>query len=93
MSDLAVTISSLSMDLNRVALGLYRGSDIMAKRFYQEALNRKSEIDLSEMPLYIKQILNGLKSKGKLDKNFAEKALVYSVLLENFVVKKLKKLS
>lgn len=90
MSSLKVSLSSLSMDLNRVALGLHRDSKIMAERFFQEAVERKSEVDLNSVPLYIRKILVNLeRQRGSLDKQFAEDALMYSILLENFTLKRL----
>lgn len=88
MNNLKITLSSLSMDLNRVALGLHRDSKVMAERFFQEALARKAEVDLLSVPLYIRKILIALENKnGNLDKHFAEDALMYSVLLENYSVR------
>ncbi|MDO8570329.1 MAG: hypothetical protein Q7R97_01980 [Candidatus Daviesbacteria bacterium] len=39
-------VESLAMDLKRVALGLYRGSNIMADRFKEEALKRSQELEI-----------------------------------------------
>lgn len=90
MNNLKISLSSLSMDLNRVALGLHRDSKVMAERFFQEALARRSEIELESVPPYIRKILIILEErKGSLNKQFAEDVLVYSILLENFAVKKL----
>lgn len=89
MSNLKVSLSSLSMDLNRVALGLHRGSKAMAERFFKEALARKSEVDFTGLPPYIRDILSKLESKRNIDKSFAEDALMYSILLENFTLKRL----
>lgn len=80
-----IILSSLAMDLNRVALGLHRGSETMAKRFFQEALQRKSELDLKSVPPYIRNILSQL-DFGKINKQFAEDALMYSILFQNYVV-------
>ncbi len=87
MTDLAISLSSMARDLNRVAVGLNCGSDKMAKRFYEEALKRKDEVPTSEIPGYVKNILTDLNPDNKLDQDFAEKALVHSILLENFVIK------
>jgi len=85
-----IAISSLAMDLKRVALGYYKGSDRTASRFAQEVLKRKEEIN--DVKPYIKRILNKLpqtltqKDKMKL----AEYALMYSTLLQNYVLTSLK---
>lgn len=90
MNDTYHSLASLAMDLNRVAIGLHRDAKVMAKRFFQEALARKSEIDLDSVPTYIGNILIDLeKRKGNIDKQFADDALMYSILLENFTVKRL----
>lgn len=72
-------LESLASDLKRVALGLHRGSNIMANRFLDEALKRKNEVKIKLVPPYIKQILY------RLDKNInAENALMYSTLIQNY---------
>ena len=86
---LKISLSSLASDLYRVALGLNRGSKKMAERFFQEALVRKSEISTNEIPAYISNIMTKIDKNKSLDKEFAEKALVYSILIENFVTKRL----
>lgn len=89
MSKIKNSLASLAMDLNRTALGLHRGSNLMAKRFYNEALLRKSEVDLKLVPFYIKKILIRINENNNLDNRSAEDILVDSILLENFVLKKL----
>lgn len=89
MSELKNSLASLALDLNRVALGINRGSKIMAERFYQEALDRKSEINIYDVPEYIAKVIKKVGNKSNLDKIFAEKALVYSILIENFVTHKI----
>ena len=76
------------MDLKRVALGLHRGSRAMAERFLKEALTRKAEIDTKDVPPYINNLLSQLEVK-KLDDKFAEDALMYSTLFQNFATKTL----
>ncbi len=83
------SLASLALDLNRVALGLNRGSEAMAERFFQEALVRKSEINTNKVPVYITKILAKIDQNINLNQAFAEEALVYSILLENFVTKRL----
>lgn len=87
MSDTKNSLASLALDLNRVALGINRGSRLMAERFYQEALARKSEIDTSEVPTYITRVIKKINNKKSLDEKFSEEALVYSILIENFVTR------
>ncbi|VVA44158.1 conserved hypothetical protein [Candidatus Roizmanbacteria bacterium] len=72
-------LESLASDLKRVALGLHRGSNMMAQRFLDEALKRKSEVEIKIVAPYIKQIL------ARLDKNIdAENALMFSTLIQNY---------
>ncbi len=87
MNDTKASLASLALDLNRVAIGLHRGSNFMAQRFFQEALSRKSEINTKGIPNYIKNILSKLNKKQTLNEQFAEETLVYSILIENFIVK------
>jgi len=81
-----VILESLSMDLLRVAKGLYRGSDKMAERFLEEALMRKKEIEQNELKPYFKKILiemeKSLKSSDKEKKT--EDALMYSTIVRNY---------
>lgn len=81
-----IILESLSMDLLRVAKGLYRGSDRMAERFLEEALLRKNEVKQNEVKPYLKKILvameKSLKSSDKEKK--AEDALMYSTLIRNY---------
>ena len=81
-----IILESLSMDLLRVAKGLYRGSDRMAERFLEEALLRKSEVNQSELKPYLKRILmlmeESLKNGDRERK--AEDALMYSSLIRNY---------
>ncbi|OGK57061.1 hypothetical protein A3J15_01950 [Candidatus Roizmanbacteria bacterium RIFCSPLOWO2_02_FULL_38_10] len=72
-------LESLASDLKRVALGLHRGSNNMAIRFLNEALRRKNELYVEEIPPYIQKLLN------KLNKNInADDALMYSTLIQNY---------
>lgn len=85
MSKDQIALSSLSMDLKRVALGYYRGSDNMAKRFLEEALKRKSEINPANVRPHIVKLLNKLDKLGeeKEKQKVAEDALMYSTLFQN----------
>jgi hypothetical protein len=83
-----LTISSLAMDLKRVAIGYHRGSFKMANRFSEEALKRKNELELSQVKPYLRKFIKTvpkiLKQKDK--EKIAEDALMYSVILKNYVV-------
>lgn len=89
MNNLRNSLGSLALDLNRVAIGINRGSEGMAKRFYHEALSRRSEIDIKEVPAYIKKVMAKIDENKGLNREFAEEVLVYSILIENFVTKRL----
>ena len=85
MSNNQIALSSLALDLKRVALGYHRGSIKMASRFLQEALLRKNEVDIGEVKPYIKRLLDKLDSlvEEKDTEQVAEKALMYSTLFQN----------
>lgn len=85
-NDQKVIIGSLSMDLKRVALGYYRGSENMARRFVQEALKRNDEIKISEVKPYLKKFIKALPEMlNQEDKQkLAEDALTYSVIFQNY---------
>lgn len=80
-----IALASLAMDLKRVAIGYHRGSDIMAERFFEEALKRRKEINQESVRPYVKRILNNLEAikNQKQHKEIAEDALMYSTLLQN----------
>lgn len=85
-----IALSSLALDLKRVALGYYRGSDTMADRFLEEALKREKEVDRNLVKPYIRDVLDQIKSiehrKNRRSTNkmdIAEDALMYSTLLQN----------
>lgn len=80
-----LALSSLAMDLKRVALGYHRGSDAMAERFFKEAIKRRDEIDKALVKPHIRKILDNLKFlwRQKNHKDIAEDALMYSTLLQN----------
>lgn len=86
--DEKIILSSLAMDLKRAAIGYYRGSDIMAKRFLDEALKRKGEYKSKKIKPYILKILNEIEElDGKPKDDIAERALMYSTLIQNFVLR------
>lgn len=85
-----IIIESLSMDLLRAALGLHKGSLLMAERFEQEALKRSEELEpLFQNNQYIKTLI--LKTKKSLNSKSPEQAeelLMYSILFRNLVQSK-----
>ena len=85
-----VILESLVSDLKRVAIGLHRGSYRMAERFSQEAFRRVNEVDREQIPQYVGDILTGLQSALKNTDQLrkAEDALMYSTLVQNYVLYK-----
>ncbi|OGH18661.1 MAG: hypothetical protein A2868_00380 [Candidatus Levybacteria bacterium RIFCSPHIGHO2_01_FULL_40_15b] len=80
-----IALSSLALDLKRVALGYFRGSNSMAERFFEEALKRRKEIDSRKVKPYIRNLLSNFeKIKFYRDRERqAEDALMYSTLFQN----------
>ncbi|KKQ29886.1 MAG: hypothetical protein A3H17_01810 [Candidatus Levybacteria bacterium RIFCSPLOWO2_12_FULL_37_14] len=88
MSEDKLLLSSIAMDLKRVALGYYRKSDKMADRFLQEAIRRKNEINLEKVNISTKKLLQGLdKIVNENNDARAEDALMYSTLFQNAALK------
>ncbi len=86
-----IIIESLAMDLKRVALGLHRGSNLMANRFKIEALKREDELEHQELTEYLRQLLQKTKEVlNSKDNQAAEDALMYSTLFQNYSLKKYK---
>lgn len=85
MDNNKIALSSLALDLWRVALGYHRGSNKMAERFYEEALKRKAEIDTSKIKPYVKTLLDKIEllQLEKDDMQRAEDALMYSTIFQN----------
>jgi len=80
-------LGALALDLKRVATGYFRGSNIMADRFYEEALKRREELDRKNLKPYLVNILNKLDNLKKQQKiRVAEDALLYSTILQNAAV-------
>lgn len=81
-----IALESLVMDLKRVSLGYHRGSLGMAKRFSEEALKRKQEINQQEVKPYIGKLLNNLETilSEKDNEKIAEDSLMISTLLQNY---------
>jgi arginyl-tRNA synthetase len=80
-----IALSSLAMDLKRVALSYHNGSVETARRFFEEAIKRRDEVDKKKVRVYLREILNNLdrlilqKDRQKI----AEDALMYSTLFQN----------
>lgn len=72
------------MDLKRVALGLHRNSPNVASRFKQEALKRSKELEEQQTDPYVQKLLVNI----KIAVENKEDALMYSILFQNFVLKK-----
>ncbi len=85
MNDRKLILSSLALDLRRVAQGYHRGSYRMADRFLEEALKRKTEAEKLEEKAYIKKFLKKLEDfrTEKDTTKKAEDALTYSVIFQN----------
>jgi hypothetical protein len=82
-----IALSSIAMDLKRVALGYHRGSYSMAEKFLDEALKRRQEVDSSLLKPYLVKLLKDIdkiKKEKKKDKA-AEDALLYSTLFQNAI--------
>ena len=93
MTDQKIILSSLALDLKRVALGLNRGSQNMAARFSEEALVRKRELNINKVQPYLAKLLSGVERSlaGEDNQKKSEDALMYSTLLQNYSQKKLAK--
>jgi len=77
-------LGALAMDLKRVALGYFRGSTSMTKKFSQEALKRKSELDYKSLKSYLVVFLNKIDDLEKKEKDrAADDALFYSTIFQN----------
>lgn len=83
-----VILSSLAMDLKRIAIGLDRGSFKMAERFYEEAMERKQELDLNNLKQYIRDVIFEIERlfEEKDNDKKAENFLMYSTILQNFII-------
>ncbi len=89
MSKTKIAFSSLSMDLKRVALGYWKGSEQTALRFSDEALKRQLELNFQKMKPYVRDLLKKLpQTLGQQDKQkLAEDALMLSTLFQNYALK------
>jgi hypothetical protein len=84
-----IALSSLAMDLKRVALSLYRKSDKTADRFFLEAMKRKNEINETKLLPYMQTIIKCISALRNRDNaNRADDALMYSTRIQNYVLYK-----
>ncbi len=85
-----IIVSSLALDLRRVAQGLQRGSLASAARFKEEAFKRGEELEMSEPGEYLIRLWSKTKEafEGESDR-VAEDILMYSILFQNVATKKL----
>ncbi|MEK9178706.1 MAG: hypothetical protein AAB801_02915 [Patescibacteria group bacterium] len=83
-------LGALAMDLKRVALFYHRGSDKTAERFFQEALERKNEVETKTLKPYLVNCLQNVSRlrRGKDKSKIAEDALMYSTLFQNAAISK-----
>lgn len=83
-----IAISSLAMDLKRVALAYYNKSNETAERFKEEAIKRMSEIDQSQVKPYLLNHIEKLdivfQREDKM--HLAEDALMYSQIFQNYAL-------
>ncbi|MBI3980750.1 hypothetical protein HY345_02010 [Candidatus Microgenomates bacterium] len=90
MNNNKIILASLASDLKRVTLGLQRKSYVMVDKFTAEALKRKSEINSRELESYMQNLLAKLEEKlstADYEKK-AEDTLLYSTLIQNYVLYK-----
>ena len=89
--DKKIIVSSLALDLRRVAQGLHRGSLASARVFKDEALKRGKELENMKSEGYLKNLWS--KTKLCLENNsdkMAEDILMYSTLFQNIATKNFK---
>lgn len=79
-----IILESLALDLKRVSLGYHRGSIKMANRFYEEALKRRDETDMSQIKPYMKKLLKNIQILLNDKSRTAEDAQMLSTLVQNY---------
>lgn len=86
-----IILESLAMDLKRVALGYYRGSEVIAARFAEEARARREELQKVNLKPYVRRLLLEIDDVLKQNdhKKLAEDALMYSTLFQNAALQRL----
>ena len=85
-----IALSSLSMDLKRVALGYNNGSITTATRVFEEAIKRRDGVDKKQVRPYLRKILENLDElfSQKDNQKIAEDALMYSTIFQNAALAK-----
>lgn len=84
-----IILSSLAMDLKRVALGIYKKSYNMADRFLLEAMKRQEEIDKTKLLPYMQTIIKNIGTLADRNNTHkADDALMYSTRIQNYVLYK-----
>lgn len=90
MNDQKIIVESLAMDLKRISIGFYRGSNIMAEKFKEEALKRSQELDIQSSSGYLQKLIRAIRSTLMSNKErISEDALMYSTLLQNYALQKM----
>lgn len=77
-----IALESLAMDLKRASIFLNRKSEAVGNRFLEEALKRKSEIEILDLKNYMKKIIWDLDNVSD-----PEKLLMYSTIIQNYILK------
>ncbi|RJR15006.1 hypothetical protein C4579_02980 [Candidatus Microgenomates bacterium] len=88
MNNQKIILSSLALDLRRVAQGYHRNSLKMADRFLQEALKRKKEAQVLALKPYLQTLLTKIEEL-RFEKDLeskAELAMMYSTLFQNAAI-------
>ncbi|MDD2823174.1 MAG: hypothetical protein PHQ59_03760 [Candidatus Daviesbacteria bacterium] len=90
MNNQKLIVESLAMDLKRVSLGLYRGSNVMAERFKEESLKRSNELESENLDSYLMFLILKMKEALAGDKEYiADDLLMYSTLFQNYALTKM----
>ena len=89
VTNVNMLLSSLSMDLYRVAQAANRGSVATCRRFLTETNRWSNELEKMTLKPSVLKLINKTKQlqKYEVDQTLAEHALVYSILLKNQVIK------
>lgn len=83
-----IALSSLALDLKRIALAYHRGSDKVGDRFVLETKRWINELDTTQTPQYINELVKNLETMlHEHDKQkVAENSLMYSILFQNYAL-------
>jgi hypothetical protein len=82
-------VGALSNDLYRAATALHRNSTQTASCFLEESNKRILELQESQPDQFIQNIITVLKEKkDDSDAVYADKLLTYSIMLQNYVLRK-----